>query len=143
MRGSIASALNRSYRRSPIRATPLLARCGNLDPKIVADRRLDIFCYLLLFDGAPAFATHHESLEWMRERGFKVNPHRRHCRTIDDVVASCNEETRRDELSYEIDGVVVKVNQVAVQDELGATSKSPRWAIDKFPGGRRRRGCST
>ncbi len=119
-------------------ANPRNAASGamrQLDPKIVADRRLDIFCYLLLFDGAPAFATHHESLEWMRERGFKVNPHRRHCRTIEEVVAFCNEwETRRDELSYEIDGVVVKVNQVAVQDELGATSKSPRWAIAyKFP----------
>ena len=119
-------------------ANPRNAASGamrQLDPKIVADRRLDIFCYLLLFDGAPAFAMHHESLEWMRERGFKVNPHSRHCRTIDDVVAFCNEwETRRDELSYEIDGVVVKVNQVTVQDELGATSKSPRWAIAyKFP----------
>jgi len=119
-------------------ANPRNAASGamrQLDPKIVADRRLDIFCYSLLFDGAPAFATHHESLEWMRERGFKVNPHKRHCRTIEDVVAFCNEwETRRDELSYEIDGVVVKVNQVAIQDELGATSKSPRWAIAyKFP----------
>jgi DNA ligase (NAD+) len=119
-------------------ANPRNAASGamrQLDPKIVADRRLDIFCYSLLFDGAPAFATHHESLEWMRERGFKVNPHRRHCRTIEDVVVFCNEwETRRDELSYEIDGVVVKVNQVAVQDDLGATSKSPRWAIAyKFP----------
>jgi DNA ligase (NAD+) len=102
---------------------------------MVADRRLDIFCYSLDFDGAPAFATHYESLEWMRERGFKVNPHKRYCKTIDDVVVFCNEwETRRDELSYEIDGVVVKVNQVTVQDELGATSKSPRWAIAyKFP----------
>ncbi|HZF40629.1 MAG TPA: NAD-dependent DNA ligase LigA, partial [Blastocatellia bacterium] len=119
-------------------ANPRNAASGamrQLDPKIVADRRLDIFCYLLLFDGAPAFATHHESLEWMARRGFKVNPHKRHCKTIDDVVAFCNEwETRRDELSYEIDGVVVKINQVAVQDELGATSKSPRWAIAyKFP----------
>jgi DNA ligase (NAD+) len=119
-------------------ANPRNAASGamrQLDPKIVADRRLDIFCYLLLFDGAPAFATHHESLEWMARRGFKVNPQSRHCRTIEDVIAFCGEwETRRDELSYEIDGVVVKVNQVAVQDELGATSKSPRWAIAyKFP----------
>jgi DNA ligase (NAD+) len=117
----------------PLFANPRNAASGamrQLDPKIVAERRLDIFCYSLLSDGAPAFATHYESLEWMHERGFKVNPHRRHCRTIEDVVAFCNEwETRRDELSYEIDGVVVKVNQVAVQDELGATSKSPRWAI--------------
>ncbi|MCI0524114.1 MAG: NAD-dependent DNA ligase LigA, partial [Acidobacteria bacterium] len=122
----------------PLFANPRNAASGamrQLDPKIVADRRLDIFCYQLLFDGAPAFGTHYESLEWMARRGFKVNPHRCYCRTIDDVVAFCSEwETRRDELSYEIDGVVVKVNQVAVQDELGATSKSPRWAIAyKFP----------
>src|SRR5215468_2534996 len=122
----------------PLFANPRNAASGamrQLDPKIVADRRLDIFCYLLLFDGAPAFATHYESLDWMERHGFKVNRHRCYCKTIDDVVAFCNEwETRRDELSYEIDGVVVKVNQVAVQDELGATSKSPRWAIAyKFP----------
>ncbi|MBO0861445.1 MAG: NAD-dependent DNA ligase LigA, partial [Chloracidobacterium sp.] len=119
-------------------ANPRNAASGamrQLDPRIVADRRLDIFCYLLLFDGAPAFPAHHESLGWMARRGFKVNRHSRHCKTIEEVIAFCNEwESRRDELSYEIDGVVVKVNQVAVQDELGATSKSPRWAIAyKFP----------
>jgi DNA ligase (NAD+) len=122
----------------PLFANPRNAASGamrQLDPKIVADRRLDIFCYLLLFDGAPAFATHNESMEWMRERGFKVNPHKRYCKTVEEVIAYCDEwDTRRDELSYEIDGVVVKINQVAVQNELGATSKSPRWAIAyKFP----------
>ncbi len=122
----------------PLFANPRNAASGamrQLDPRIVADRRLDIFCYQLLFDGAPAFATHYESLEWMARHGFKVNQHKCYCKTIEDVVAFCNEwEKRRDELSYEIDGVVVKVNQVAVQDELGFTSKSPRWAIAyKFP----------
>jgi DNA ligase (NAD+) len=122
----------------PLFANPRNAASGamrQLDPRIVADRRLDIFCYQLLFDGAPAFPTHYESLEWMAQHGFKVNQHKCYCRTIEDVVAFCNEwEKRRDELSYEIDGVVVKVNQVAVQDELGSTSKSPRWAIAyKFP----------
>jgi len=122
----------------PLFANPRNAASGamrQLDPRIVADRRLDIFCYQLLFDGAPAFPTHYESLEWMARRGLRVNQHKCYCKTIEDVVAFCNEwETRRDELSYEIDGVVVKVNQVAVQDELGATSKSPRWAIAyKFP----------
>jgi DNA ligase (NAD+) len=119
-------------------ANPRNAASGamrQLDPRIVAERRLDIFCYQLLVDGAPAFPTHYESLEWMAQHGFKVNQHGRHCKTIEDVVAFCDEwEKRRDELSYEIDGVVVKVNQVAIQEELGATSKSPRWAIAyKFP----------
>jgi DNA ligase (NAD+) len=130
--------LERGEAELPLFANPRNAASGamrQLDPKIVADRRLDIFCYLLLFDGAPAFPTHYESMEWMERHGFKVNRHKSHCKTIEDVVAFCNEwETLRDELSYEIDGVVVKVNQVAVQDELGATSKSPRWAIAyKFP----------
>jgi DNA ligase (NAD+) len=122
----------------PVFANPRNAASGTmrmLDPQVVADRRLDIFCYQLLFDGAPAFATHHESLEWMVKHGFKVNPHRKHCRDIEEVVAFCEEwGERRDELDYEIDGVVVKVNQVSVQDELGSTSKSPRWAIAyKYP----------
>jgi DNA ligase (NAD+) len=122
----------------PVFANPRNAASGTmrmLDPQVVADRRLDIFCYQLLFDGAPAFATHHESLEWMAGHGFKVNLHRKHCRDIEEVVAFCDEwGERRDELDYEIDGVVVKVNQVSVQDELGSTSKSPRWAIAyKYP----------
>ena len=119
-------------------ANPRNAASGTirmLDPKIVADRQLDIYCYQLLFDGAPALPSHFASLDWLVEYGFKVNPNRRHCKTIDEVVEYCNEwQERRDTLNYEIDGVVVKVNQVAVQDELGATSKSPRWAIAyKFP----------
>jgi DNA ligase (NAD+) len=122
----------------PVFANPRNSASGTirmLDPQIVADRQLDIFCYQLLFDGAPAFVTHFESLEWMVDHGFKVNPHRKHCRSIEEVVGYCEEwGERRDELNYEIDGVVVKVNQVAVQDEIGATSKSPRWAIAyKFP----------
>ncbi len=122
----------------PLFANPRNAASGamrQLDPKIVADRRLDIFCYQLLFDGAPAFPSHWESLEWMAHHGFKVNQHRCHCKTMGDVVAFCEEwNERRDELNYEIDGVVVKVNQVMVQEDLGATSKSPRWAIAyKFP----------
>ena len=106
-----------------------------LDPRIVAERQLDIYCYQLLFNGEPGFPAHFAALEWMARAGFKVNSHRRHCRTIDEVIAFCDEwEKRRDELNYEIDGVVVKVNQTRVQEELGATAKSPRWAIAyKFP----------
>src|SRR5262249_54191069 len=106
-----------------------------LDPKIVAERQLDIFCYQLLFDGAPALPTHFASLDWMVEHGFKVNPHRCHCKSIDDVVAFCNDwQERRDTLNYEIDGVGVKVNQIGVQEELGATPQTPPWGnAYKFP----------
>jgi DNA ligase (NAD+) len=123
----------RAEHELPVFANPRNAASGTirmLDPKIVASRQLDIYCYQLLFDGAPALPSHLASLDWMAEHGFKVNPNRRHCKTIDEVVDYCSEwQERRDALNYEIDGVVVKVNQVAVQDELGATSKSPRWAI--------------
>ncbi len=128
----------RTEQSLPTFANPRNAAAGTmrqLDPRIVAERRLDIFCYQLLFNGEPAFSTHYEALEWMKHAGFKVNPHSRLCATIDEVVAFCDEwAARRDELNYEIDGVVVKVNQVTVQEELGATAKSPRWAIAyKFP----------
>ena len=119
-------------------ANPRNAASGamrQLDPRIVAERQLDIYCYQLLFNGEAGFPTHFAALEWMARAGFKVNSHRRHCRTIDEVIEFCDEwEKRRDELNYEIDGVVVKVNQTRVQEELGATAKSPRWAIAyKFP----------
>lgn len=128
----------REEQELPTFANPRNAAAGTmrqLDPQIVAERRLDVFCYQLLFDGDPALQTHFDSLEWMEQAGFKVNPHRVRAATIDEVIAYCNEwETRRDSLSYEIDGVVIKVNQRAVQEELGATGKSPRWAVAyKFP----------
>jgi DNA ligase (NAD+) len=128
----------RAEQELPLFANPRNAAAGamrQLDPRIVAERRLDIFCYQLLFDGTPAFSTQWQALEWLDKAGFKVNASRSHCASIEDVISFCRDwEERRDALSYEIDGVVVKVNQVAVQDELGATAKSPRWAIAyKFP----------
>ncbi len=128
----------RSEQELPTFANPRNAASGTLrmlDPQIVADRQLDIFCYQLLFNGEPASGAHNEALEWLAAHGFKVNPNRKLCATIDDVIAYCDEwDERRDQLNYEIDGAVVKVNQVAVQQELGTTSKAPRWAIAyKFP----------
>jgi DNA ligase (NAD+) len=119
-------------------ANPRNAASGTmrqLDPNVVAERRLDIFCYQLFFAGDEAFPTHEESLEWMERAGFKVNSQRRVCQTIDELIAFCNEwETKRDDLNYETDGIVIKVNQTAVREEIGSTSKSPRWAIAyKFP----------
>lgn len=119
-------------------ANPRNAAAGTIrqhDPRIVAERTLDIFCYQLFFGDGTAFPTHAESLAWLRQAGFRVNPNWRHCRTIDEVIAFCREwEEKRFKLNYDTDGVVVKVNQVAVQEELGATGKSPRWAIAyKYP----------
>lgn len=106
-----------------------------LDSQIVASRRLDMFPYDAFTGASKMFATHAEVFEWCERNGFNVNPNRRLCRDLDELVAFINEmETHRDTLDYEIDGVVVKVNSTALQDEFGATSKAPRWAIAyKYP----------
>lgn len=122
----------------PTYANPRNAASGTmrqLDSQVVADRKLDIFCYQLFFDGDEAFPTHEESLQWMEKAGFKVNSHRRLCATTEDIIAFCDEwDTRRDGLNYETDGIVIKVNQTSVRDVIGFTAKSPRWAIAyKFP----------
>ena len=106
-----------------------------LDSAIVAARRLDMFPYDAFTGASKMFATHAEIFEWCAANGFNVNPHRALCRDYDELVAFINDmETTRDSLDYEIDGVVVKVNSTALQDEFGATSKAPRWAIAyKYP----------
>src|SRR5918997_3457934 len=119
-------------------ATPRNAAAGTirqLDPKVVARRRLDLFAYDVLTGDRKPFQTHWEALEWLAAAGFSVNPHRAKCPDIEEVIKFCNEmEAERDRLAYEIDGVVVKVNSTALQDEFGATAKSPRWAIAyKYP----------
>jgi DNA ligase (NAD+) len=120
-------------------ANPRNAAAGTirqLDPRIVAARRLDFFAYDALAEGErKAFDTHWETLEWLESSGLPVNPYRRLCSSIEGVIEFCNEmEARRDNLDYEIDGVVVKVNSTFLQDEFGSTGKSPRWAIAyKYP----------
>ena len=119
-------------------ANPRNAAAGairQLDSRLVAKRKLDMFAYDLLVNGRKPFPTHWESLDWLEKAGFRVNPHRKLCKTIDVVIDFANEkEALRDELGYEIDGLVVKVNSTALQDEFGATSKAPRWAIAyKYP----------
>jgi DNA ligase (NAD+) len=106
-----------------------------LDSAIVASRRLDMFPYDVLRGNQKMFATHWENFEWLRKNGFHVNPHVRLCGSFDELVAFVNEmEPIRDTLDYEIDGVVVKVNSTALQDEFGKTTKAPRWAIAyKYP----------
>ena len=119
-------------------ANPRNAAAGairQLDPKLVAKRKLDMFAYDLLAGGRKPFATHSESLDWLEKAGFRVNSHRKVCKTIEEVINFANaQEKLRDDLGYEIDGLVVKVNSTALQDEFGATQKAPRWAIAyKYP----------
>lgn len=114
-------------------ANPRNSAAGSLrvlDPGITAARRLDFYSYFLLVDGRPHFTSHWESLEYLAAHGFKVNPDRRLCRDVEELLAFFREwEEKRDELPYEIDGVVAKVDAVAQQEALGWTAKAPRWAI--------------
>jgi DNA ligase (NAD+) len=119
-------------------ANPRNAAAGairQLDSRLVARRKLDMFAYDLLVNGRKPFPTHWEALDWMERAGFRVNPHRKLCTTIDEVIEFANEkEALRDDLGYEIDGLVVKVNSTSLQDEFGQTQKAPRWAIAyKYP----------
>lgn len=119
-------------------ANPRNAAAGSLrllEPQVTADRRLEYFTYFLLVEGRPAFDSHWRSLEELRHLGFKVNPHSKICQTIDEVFELCNHwEGKREELPYEIDGVVVKIDSVEQQRQLGFTAKAPRWAIAyKYP----------
>ncbi len=106
-----------------------------LDSKAVAQRRLDMFHYYLLAGGKVPFAEHWKALGALAEMGFKVNPHRKLCASFDELLAYIKEwEEKRHKLAYEIDGIVVKVNETSLWDELGFTAKSPRWAIAyKYP----------
>jgi len=101
-----------------------------LDSKVVASRRLEMFPYDAYSGTRKMFATHEEVFLWCEKNDFTVNPHRRLCRNFDEIAAFIAEiESIRDTLDYEIDGIVVKVNSTALQDDFGATTKAPRWAI--------------
>jgi DNA ligase (NAD+) len=106
-----------------------------LDSAVVASRRLDMFPYDVWTGNQKPFATHEENFVWLSENGFNVNPNREVCKSIVEVIDFCNKmEKSRDSLDYDIDGIVVKVNETDLQDEFGATSKAPRWAISyKYP----------
>ena len=114
-------------------ANPRNAAAGSLrvlEPRITASRRLDFYAYFLLVNGRPALDSHWQSLEELARMGFKVNPHRARCGGVEDVLVFCAEwEARREELPYEIDGVVLKVDSIEQQRLLGYTAKAPRWAI--------------
>ena len=119
-------------------ANPRNAAAGSLrqlDPRIAASRHLDIFLYALANVENIGVESHSGSLDWLDELGFKTNKERRKCAAIEEVISFIEEwSEKRPHLPYEIDGIVVKVDSLAQQDELGTTAKSPRWAIaNKFP----------
>jgi DNA ligase (NAD+) len=119
-------------------ANPRNAAAGTLrqlDPSITSRRRLGMFAYDVLAGERKAFDTHWEALKWLETAGLRVNPHRALCDSIEGVIDFCNEmEAKREELDYEIDGVVVKINSTAMQEDFGATGKAPRWAVAyKYP----------
>jgi DNA ligase (NAD+) len=122
----------------PAFANPRNAAAGSirqLDPQITASRPLSIWCYGIGAQRGVELRTHSEELDWLRERGFKVNAETSVHETADDVAARCERwERQREELDFEIDGVVIKVDQRTLWRELGVAGREPRWAIAwKFP----------
>ncbi|MEY3265675.1 MAG: NAD-dependent ligase LigA, partial [Actinomycetota bacterium] len=118
---------------------PRNAGAGSLrqkDSRITAKREMSMWSYQLgEVVGGPEFTSHHATLDFLRELGFPVNPEIRIVNSIEEVLQFCHSwQERRHELGYEIDGVVIKVDDLAQRDQLGFTSRAPRWAIAfKFP----------
>jgi DNA ligase (NAD+) len=129
----------RAERGEPLFANPRNSAAGavrQLDPRVSASRPLDCFIYGLGWaEGGKLPRSHHETLAWLSKLGFKINPHVARYDHIDDVVRHCESWVhKREELPYEIDGIVVKVDDLRVQETLGAVGREPRWAIAyKFP----------
>lgn len=122
----------------PLLANPRNAAAGSLrqlDPKITAERALDIFVYGIGMYTGVELTTHGQMLEYLNQLGLKINSQYKIFETIEDVITYCtNFAEKRFELPYAIDGMVIKVNDLASQHALGYTAKDPRWAIAyKFP----------
>ncbi|MHA6168434.1 NAD-dependent DNA ligase LigA [Bacillus mojavensis] len=119
-------------------ANPRNAAAGSLrqlDPKIAAKRNLDIFVYSIAELDEMGVETQSQGLDFLDDIGFKTNQERKKCGSIEEVIAMIDElQAKRADLPYEIDGIVIKVDSLDQQEELGYTAKSPRWAIAyKFP----------
>lgn len=119
-------------------ANPRNAAAGSLrqlDPRIAAERHLDVFIYAVGEWEAGVLRTHSERLQYLKELGFKINQESKKCEGIEEVLHYIEEWTeKRATLPYDIDGIVVKVDDLEAQEQLGYTAKSPRWAISyKFP----------
>jgi DNA ligase (NAD+) len=133
-------ALNerRAAAGEPTFANPRNSAAGSirqLDPALAAERPLSTWFYGIGAVRGLELATHMDEIEWLRDHGFKINPDTEHHQGVEGVVERCHWwEERRDRLDYEIDGVVVKVDERALWRELGVVGREPRWAIAwKFP----------
>lgn len=120
-------------------ANPRNAASGSirqLDSTITAKRDLSIFVYSSVFENIPnAPSTHYDGMMYLKKLGFKVNPNVRHCKNMEEAIQYIKEwDTKRFDLDYATDGVVIKVNSIACQQDLGFTSRAPKWATAfKFP----------
>lgn len=122
----------------PLPKNPRNAAAGSLrqkDSKITAERGLDIFCFNVQQVRGIEFKTHSESLEYLKKQGFKVIPDFKVCKTSDEILTRISEIGQmRTSLPFDIDGAVVKVNDLALRAEMGATAKTPKWAVAfKYP----------
>ena len=128
----------REQRGEALFANPRNACAGTLrqlDPKVVAARRLDFFAYTLHLPGDAQPPGQWAALEWLNRAGFRVNPNRERCEDLAAIQRFCDHwEQGRHDLPYATDGVVVKLDDLQLQDEAGFTQKAPRWAIAlKYP----------
>jgi DNA ligase (NAD+) len=135
---AIQDEADANNRQARLFANPRNAAAGSLrqkDPAITAARDLATFIYAVADPSPIAIDSQWQLLEWLRQSGFHVNPDVSRCQTTDEVREFCKEALeQRDELPYEIDGVVVKIDDYNLQDRLGFTARAPRWAIAyKFP----------
>ncbi len=128
----------REEQGQPVFANPRNAAAGSLrqlDPQVTASRNLDLICYEIGYMEGKELSTHAEVLEQAKSWGFHVSEDWRPAAGIADILDFCEGWIRRrEELPYEVDGAVIKVNRLDLRDRLGATSKAPRWAVAfKFP----------
>lgn len=137
MRKEVFNKLNEKRKEENLSLfqNPRNAAAGSLrqlDSKITSERKLDAFLYHLPNSG---LSTHYESLDFIKNLGLIVNPNIKLCKTVDEVIEYIEKWTlKRDELPYEIDGIVIKLNNIKEQEELGFTAKYPKWATAyKFP----------
>ncbi|TET47415.1 NAD-dependent DNA ligase LigA [candidate division TA06 bacterium] len=119
-------------------ANPRNAAAGSLkqlNPRIVAKRRLNIFVHSIAKPPSERFGSHYDTLQILKEAGFRINPHNRLLENVEEVLRFCDDwEPNRDGLDYEVDGIVVKIDSFEYREVLGETTSVPRWAIAyKYP----------